>query len=204
MQRRDFCAGLGVAIIALPSVARAGQTGKPPRVGMLWHAANEIEEAPYLGAFRRGMKALGYVEGQNVELVLRFADEKYERFDTQAAELVQLKVDLIYAVTPPAALAAQRATKTIPVVFLSIPDPVSAVQAAARAFKRGFGAKPVFIRMGGSIPVMSAFQEALGVELVAAGFGLPDDRLHSPNEKFDLSQFEGGIRTTVALLEELA
>jgi putative ABC transport system substrate-binding protein len=124
MRRRDFCSALGVTIIALPCPAHAGQTGKPPRVGMLWHAANEIEEAPYLGAFRRGMKNLGYIEGQNVELVLRFADEKYERFDAQAAELVQLKVDLIYAVTPPAALAAKRATTTIPVVFLSIPDPV--------------------------------------------------------------------------------
>jgi acetylornithine deacetylase/succinyl-diaminopimelate desuccinylase-like protein len=78
------------------------------------------------------------------------------------------------------------------------------VQAAMRAFKRGFGADPVTVRMGGSIPVMTAFQEALGVELVAAGFGLPDDRLHSPNEKFDLAQFEGGIRTTAAMLEEFA
>jgi acetylornithine deacetylase/succinyl-diaminopimelate desuccinylase-like protein len=51
---------------------------------------------------------------------------------------------------------------------------------------------------------MSAFQDALGVELVASGFGLPDDRLHSPNEKFDLSQFEGGIKTTAAMLEEFA
>jgi acetylornithine deacetylase/succinyl-diaminopimelate desuccinylase-like protein len=78
------------------------------------------------------------------------------------------------------------------------------VQAARRAFQRGFGAEPVLVRMGGSIPVMSAFQEALGVEVVAAGFGLPDDRLHSPNEKFDLSQFEGGIKTTSAMLEEFA
>jgi acetylornithine deacetylase/succinyl-diaminopimelate desuccinylase-like protein len=89
-----------------------------------------------------------------------------------------------------------------PAVKISTDGP--GVQAAARAFRRGFGADPVFVRMGGSIPVMSAFQEALGVELVAAGFGLPDDRLHSPNEKFDLSQFEGGIRTTAAMLEEFA
>ena len=89
-----------------------------------------------------------------------------------------------------------------PAVKISIDGP--GVQAAARAFQRGFGAEPVFVRMGGSIPVMSAFQESLGVELVAAGFGLPDDRLHSPNEKFDLSQFEGGIKTTAAMLEEFA
>ncbi|MEA2647549.1 MAG: hypothetical protein QOE92_2632 [Chloroflexota bacterium] len=93
---------------------------------------------------------------------------------------------------------------------ISVDPPVQApvdgrgVQAAARAFKRGFGQDPVFVRMGGSIPVMSAFQKALGVELVASGFGLPDDRLHSPNEKLDVAQFEGGIKTTIAMLEEYA
>ncbi|MFN2463139.1 MAG: dipeptidase [Candidatus Dormibacteria bacterium] len=77
------------------------------------------------------------------------------------------------------------------------------VQAAARAFRRAFDVEPVFVRMGGSIPVMAAFQEHLGVELIASGFGLPDDRLHSPNEKMDIAQFAGGIKTSAALLEEL-
>jgi len=93
---------------------------------------------------------------------------------------------------------------------LSLDQPVSApvggrgVQALARAFRRAFDEDAVFVRMGGSIPVMAAFQKHLGVELIASGFGLPDDRLHSPNEKLDISQFEGGIKTTTALLEELA
>jgi len=78
------------------------------------------------------------------------------------------------------------------------------VQAAVRAFRRAFQQEPAFVRMGGSIPVMAAFQEHLGVELIASGFGLPDDRLHSPNEKMDVAQFEGGIKTTAALVEELA
>jgi acetylornithine deacetylase/succinyl-diaminopimelate desuccinylase-like protein len=95
-----------------------------------------------------------------------------------------------------------RAINVDPPVKIAIDGP--GVQAAARAFQRGFGTDPVLVRMGGSIPVMSAFQDALGVELVASGFGLPDDRLHSPNEKFDLSQFEGGIKTTAAMLEEFA
>ncbi|MDQ6749077.1 MAG: M20/M25/M40 family metallo-hydrolase, partial [Candidatus Dormibacteraeota bacterium] len=98
----------------------------------------------------------------------------------------------------------------VTVTALSIDEPVSApvdgrgVQAACRAFQRGFKVDPVFVRMGGSIPVMAAFQKELGVELIASGFGLPDDRLHSPNEKMDVAQFEGGIRTSAALLEELA
>jgi len=99
---------------------------------------------------------------------------------------------------------------TLTVRPISLDDPVSApvdgrgVQAAARALKRGFGGDPVFVRMGGSIPVMSAFQRELGVELIASGFGLPDDRLHSPNEKMDVSQFYGGIKATIALFEEFA
>jgi acetylornithine deacetylase/succinyl-diaminopimelate desuccinylase-like protein len=78
------------------------------------------------------------------------------------------------------------------------------VTAAARALKRGFGVEPVLTRMGGSVPVTVAFQEALGVELVVTGFGLPDARLHSPNENFAVRQYEGGIKTTIAMLEEFA
>ncbi|HEV3232378.1 MAG TPA: M20/M25/M40 family metallo-hydrolase, partial [Candidatus Dormibacteraeota bacterium] len=76
------------------------------------------------------------------------------------------------------------------------------VQAAARAYERATGIRPAFQRMGGSVPVCTAFQEALGVELVITGFGLPDDRLHSPNEKYDLSQYRDGIRVSAAMLEE--
>ena len=87
---------------------------------MLWHAANASEEAPYLGPFRQGLNDLGYVELKNIALEDRFAAEHYERFDGLAAELVQLKVDVLVAVTQPAALAAQRATTTIPIVFILI------------------------------------------------------------------------------------
>ena len=71
-----------------------------------------------------------------------------------------------------------------------------------RALQRGFGKEPALLRMGGSVPVTTAFKEALGVELVVTGFGLPDARLHSPNENYALTQFEGGIKTTIAMLEE--
>ena len=71
------------------------------------------------------MNELGYVESKNIALDDRFAAERYERFDGLAAELVQLKVDVLVAVTQPAALAAQRATTTIPIVFILVPDPVA-------------------------------------------------------------------------------
>ena len=72
-----------------------------------------------------------------------------------------------------------------------------AVRAAGFAYKKGFGAAPVFLRSGGSIPVVNAFQEHLGIPAVLMGFGLPDDRIHAPNEKFHLPNFFRGIETSI-------
>jgi acetylornithine deacetylase/succinyl-diaminopimelate desuccinylase-like protein len=72
-----------------------------------------------------------------------------------------------------------------------------AVQAAALAYKRGFGASPVFVRSGGSIPVVNTFQEILGIPAVLMGFGLPDDHIHGPNEKFSLPIFYKAIETSI-------
>jgi putative tryptophan/tyrosine transport system substrate-binding protein len=125
MKRRQFITLIGSAA-AWPLAVSAQQLPiKIARVGMLWHAANEDEEAPYPGQFRQGLNELGYVESKNIALENRFAAERYERFDGLAAELVQLKVDVLVAVTQPAALAAQRATTTIPIVFILVPDPVA-------------------------------------------------------------------------------
>src|SRR6516164_10135178 len=124
MERREFITLVGGAAVAWPHAARAQQS-KIPRIGVLWHAATESEEAPYLGPFRQGLLDLGHVESKNIALENRFAAEHYERFDGLAAELVQLKVDVLVAVTQPAALAAQRATTTIPIVFILVPDPVA-------------------------------------------------------------------------------
>jgi putative ABC transport system substrate-binding protein len=125
MKRRTFIAALGGAA-AWPMAARAQQLGKIPKIGVLWHAASEQEEAPFLGAFRRGLNELGYREGQNIELMNRFADEHFDRFDALAAELVGAKVDVILASILPAASAAKRASITIPIVFASVSDPVGA------------------------------------------------------------------------------
>lgn len=72
-----------------------------------------------------------------------------------------------------------------------------AVRAAGFSYKKGFGAYPVFLRSGGSIPVVNAFQEHLGIPVVLMGFGLPDDRIHAPNEKFHLPNFFRGIETSI-------
>jgi putative ABC transport system substrate-binding protein len=88
------------------------------------HAASAEEEAVYLGALREGLTDLGYIEGRNIVLENRFPAEKWERFISLATELVQLKPDLLVAMSRPDAIAAQRATTTIPIVFCAVPDPV--------------------------------------------------------------------------------
>jgi acetylornithine deacetylase/succinyl-diaminopimelate desuccinylase-like protein len=78
------------------------------------------------------------------------------------------------------------------------------VQAAGRAIEKGFGQKPVFTREGGSIPVVSTFQEELGLPSVLFGVGLPDENAHAPNEKLDVANFHGGIIASAMLYEEIA
>ncbi|HEY8551684.1 MAG TPA: dipeptidase [Vicinamibacterales bacterium] len=77
------------------------------------------------------------------------------------------------------------------------------VQAAARAIEKGFGQRPVFNREGGSIPVVSTFQEVLGLPTVLFGIGLPDENAHAPNEKLDLSNFHNGIIASAYFYDEL-
>ena len=77
------------------------------------------------------------------------------------------------------------------------------VQAAARAIERGFGRPPVFNREGGSIPVVSTFEETLGLPSVLFGVGLPDENAHAPNEKRDLSNFHNGVVASAVLYSEI-
>jgi acetylornithine deacetylase/succinyl-diaminopimelate desuccinylase-like protein len=78
------------------------------------------------------------------------------------------------------------------------------VQAAGRAIEKGFGRSPIFTREGGSIPVVSTFQEELGLPSVLFGVGLPDENAHAPNEKLDVSNFHNGIIASAYLYEEIA
>jgi acetylornithine deacetylase/succinyl-diaminopimelate desuccinylase-like protein len=78
------------------------------------------------------------------------------------------------------------------------------VQAAGRAIEKGFGRAPIFTREGGSIPVVSTFQEELGLPSVLFGVGLPDENAHAPNEKLDLSNFHNGIIASAYLYDEIS
>ena len=79
-----------------------------------------------------------------------------------------------------------------------------AVQAGRRAMRHGFGKEPAIIRSGGSIPPVATFARELGLPAVMVGVGLPDDQIHAPNERFNLGQYAGGVRTIAALWDELA
>ncbi len=75
------------------------------------------------------------------------------------------------------------------------------MRAAFKAYSETFGVDPVFVREGGSIPVVAMFQRELDIETVLMGFGLPDDRLHSPNEKLHIPNFYRGIETVIRFLD---
>ena len=89
-----------------------------------------------------------------------------------------------------------------PAVLVPLDHP--AIQAGSRAIEKAFGRAPVKIREGGSIPVVATFKNLLGLPTVLAGVGLPDDAAHAPNEKFDLENYQGGIRMAAYLYEEMA
>jgi acetylornithine deacetylase/succinyl-diaminopimelate desuccinylase-like protein len=79
-----------------------------------------------------------------------------------------------------------------------------AVQAAARAMEGVFGTAPLYTREGGSIPPVETFSRLMGMPAVLVGMGLPDDRIHAPNEKFSLDLYAKGIRVLAHLWDELA
>ena len=89
-----------------------------------------------------------------------------------------------------------------PAVLVSVDSP--GFRAAVRAIEAGFGTKPVFIREGGSIPVVGLIKQHLKVDTLLLGWGQNDDNLHGPNEKFSLADFHRGIKAAAHLLQELA
>jgi putative ABC transport system substrate-binding protein len=122
MNRRDALLAL-LALGASP-LAQAQAAGKASRVGVLFGGAPGPSED--VDAFRRGLRELGYIDGQNIAIEYRFASGQVGRLLELAADLVQLKVDIIVATSTPTALAAKRATSTIPIVFAVVADPVGA------------------------------------------------------------------------------
>jgi ABC-type uncharacterized transport system substrate-binding protein len=121
MKRRAFITLLGGAAATCPFAVLAQQAVRIPRIGMLLPTSAEIA-APFVDAFRQGLRDRGYVEKQNIAIEYRWTDGTLAH--EAALELVGLKVDLILAWTTTMATAAKGATKTIPVVFVGVSDPI--------------------------------------------------------------------------------
>ena len=120
------------AILASVHFAEAQQTGKVPRIGFL-DASTASGSAVFVEAFRQELSKLGWIEGKNISIEYRFAEQKLERLPELAADLVRLKVDLIVVSGGPTPLAAKGATSTIPIVMTSFADPVGAGLVASLA-----------------------------------------------------------------------
>ena len=122
--RRTFLSSLWIGALA-PAFAAFAQQPKVRRIGFLALRSRSTPSNPdpYYDAFVRGMRELGYVEGKNLVTEWRFADGKYGRLPALAAELVQMKVEVIVT-QGPGTQALQRVTSTIPIVFVAVNDPV--------------------------------------------------------------------------------
>src|SRR5262245_52233377 len=135
MTRREFTAligGAGLLLAVKMRRARTQQSAKIPRIGI-------IDDSPMWSAFRHGLRDLGYLEGQNIAFDYAYGDGVPERLAEAAAALVRLPVDVIATYGTPASFAAKQATTTIPIVMISIGDPVRA------------GLVPSLARPGGNI-----------------------------------------------------
>jgi len=149
MRRREFITLLSGAA-TWPFVARAQQ---PMAVIGLLGSATASGWAPQVSAFHQGLREGGYVEGRNVAIEARWADNQYDRLPAMAAELAQRQVTLIAAFSTPAASAAKAATATIPIVFSTTADPVQMgfVASLNRPSGNMTGATILSVEVGGKL-----------------------------------------------------
>jgi putative ABC transport system substrate-binding protein len=138
-------------LFALGGSVDAQQTGKIPRIGYL-NSSTAAGIAVLLEAFRQELSKLGWIEGKNITIEYRFAEQKPERLPELAADLVRLKVDLIVVTATPPAVAAKKATTTIPIVMTNAGNPVGAGLVASLA------------RPGGNVTGLASLSPELGTK----------------------------------------
>ena len=149
MRRRAFIAGLGSAA-AWPLVARAQQPEQMRRIGVLVASAeDESDIQARLAGFRHGIETLGWSQGRNVRIDTRFAGGRADQYQVLAKELVALQPDVILAQSPPIIAALQRESRAIPIVFVSVSDPIGAGFVASLA------------RPGGNITGMMQYEAGI-------------------------------------------
>jgi putative ABC transport system substrate-binding protein len=188
MRRRDFITGIVGSAAAWPLIARAQQPKSVARIGFLTTPSLESpEQVEIQNVFQQGLHELGYLEGKNILIEYRGADSKVERFPILAAELVQLKLDVIVASNTLAARAVRQATSIIPIVVPVMGDPV------------GDGLVASLAQPGGNITGLTF----LGPQLVAKRLALLRDALPTASRIAGLWHPGAyGERTMSGMMEE--
>ena len=183
MDRRAFIRGLAGTAVLSPGAGHARAQSKTRRVGVLM-TTTPVAAAHIVAAFADGLKELGHVEGKNVVIEYRWAEGRRERLAEMAADLVRQKVDVIVASSQAPALAAKRATTTIPIVMVNAANPVEAGLVASLA------------RPGGNVTGLS---QQLTPEICAKQLQLLKETLprlvrvavlHSPSTTVGLREYE--------------
>jgi putative ABC transport system substrate-binding protein len=150
MRRREFILTVG-AMVALPSAARAQQLDKMRLIGVLMGFAESDPTAQaWIAAFRDALKKLGWMEGNNFRIELRWGAADPDKIRTFAKELVDLRPDVIFDQTTPVTGALTRETHTIPIVFVYVADPI------------GSGFAPSLARPGGNITGFTYLEPTMG------------------------------------------
>ena len=153
MKRREFITLLGGAAAVWPLAARAQQPERMRRVGVLMSGGERDPETQLrMGAFREGLQKLGWAEGRNLHIDYRWGGGSIERMRNYAAELVAMKPDVIFGAPTSAAVPLHRETRTIPVVFAQVPDPV------------GLGLVESLSRPGSNVTGFALFEYAIALK----------------------------------------
>src|SRR5262249_32864393 len=157
MRRRQFIALLGGAAMALPLAGRAQQPGRMPRIGVLsFYAEDDPENKARFAAFRGELERLGWSEGRNVRIDYRYVlPAGLDHARLVAKELVALQPDVILGQSPLPVAALQRETRAIPIVFISVSDPI------------GAGFIPSLARPGGNITGLQVYEASIASKWLA-------------------------------------
>ena len=153
MKRRKFIALLGAAVVAWPLVAHAQQSKEIPRLCFRTYDPGTLQSrSPRFDVFFDSLRDLGYVDGKTIVIDYLSADGKDDRFPALVSECLRLKADIIAVSTTPAAQAAKRGTRTVPIVMIALGDPL------------GTGLVESIVRPGGNVTGMSLMVPELGVK----------------------------------------
>ncbi len=195
---------VALGVPAAPIAAEAQRPGKIARIGYV-SAAAPATSTQFVEAFRASLRALGYVEGQNILIEYRWAEGRADRFPPLVAELVRLKVDVLFVISTPGALAAKNATATIPIVFAAVGDPVGVglVASLARPGGNATGVANVFVDI--SAKLLEVLKEAVpGVSRVTVMAVLSNPAMQLGVREAEIAGRTLGVRLQVIDVREQA